>query len=908
MEIGRLTNENEELKKKAHELENISTRAAEYELNLTNKTDECNKLNTQLQAANDQLSLTKQKSEKYDSLLIEVENLKDKAVKEGADKAIMESNTKLQTQNLEYSILIESLRKTNQELSKNLKANVKGDIKGYIDRIEKDNNELTEKVNSYHKMETELDQLRIRMTTMTTKDATVETMKGEMAKLQDENVLLSDKLNKLKDVVNTTKEMRAVIESQKKEIFEIKEKANEAGKLKDESMQYKNTISTLQEQVNRLRDSMAKPNESDANATTQLKAELANINKEKENIEQNLKILQASYTECQDHKQKIESLEEELAQLRTDLTRAEQDRDRLKGKAESTAASKSHINQLRLMLAKAGGNDKAGSTEARDKDAAIAREMNRIIKENSDLTTRLEKSERNNKDTKLFMEKYKENEKKAKDAFARIRELEKANQALQSTKPAINNEQAMKFREEKKELEKQLKLEQAASKLARAEVEKLKLRMESTKDKELLALNEQIKKQESSHKAETQAMEKRHFEELSKKDKDLGRLLSEAKKIQEECDKLKKEKADKEATLANLSKTYQKMEVDLDRYKKASELMVELEKQKTAAEVESKAAKEKSVILEKKYKEEMVKRKKAHNMLEDMKGKIRVFCRVRPMNDKERELGCTSVVAISDEFTVNLETTAGVKQFQFDACFAPDATQESVFEDTKRLIQSAIDGYNVCIFAYGQTSSGKTYTIQGPEGNPGVAPRSFMELFELKNVNNNVIFKFECYMVELYMNHLRDLMYVPGNNGEPPKLEIKEDVKGMISVQNTTIKPFTTLEEVQRYFNIGLQNRQTGKTMMNDTSSRSHLVFVILINSENKQTGQKTFSKLSFVDLAGSERVAKSGATAERLKEGSAINQSLSILGDVIAALSEDSKFIIQQRNLFHIEITSLLC
>jgi hypothetical protein len=145
-------------------------------------------------------------------------------------------------------------------------------------------------------------------------------------------------------------------------------------------------------------------------------------------------------------------------------------------------------------------------------------------------------------------------------------------------------------------------------------------------------------------------------------------------------------------------------------------------------------------------------------------------------------------------------------------------------------------------------------------------------------------------MVELYLDTVTDLLLQKEQRKNPPHLDIKEDIKGTMYVQNATRHPIFTAEDAKKIFDIGLNNRKTFATEMNDNSSRSHLVFSILIECTNKQTSQRTTGKMSFVDLAGSERATKAGTSAERLKEGRAINKSLSALGDVISILSSNSK------------------
>lgn len=274
-----------------------------------------------------------------------------------------------------------------------------------------------------------------------------------------------------------------------------------------------------------------------------------------------------------------------------------------------------------------------------------------------------------------------------------------------------------------------------------------------------------------------------------------------------------------------------------------------------------------------------------------MKGKIRVFARVRPMARYEKEKNCEQAVFQQDDMTVNVKTNRfGTKEFTFNRVFMPEDSQEEVFEDTNRLIQSAIDGFNVCIFAYGQTGSGKTYTMIGEKPEKlGLAPRAFTRVFEILEENKHKFtYEVSVYMLELYCDKLRDLL---GGNSDD-KMEIKKDKAGMVFVQGATIVPVDNAEHLEKVFDQGNSTRKVSKTKMNDASSRSHLVVSLLMKSVNRETGVVSSGKLSLVDLAGSERVAKTGANPQQLKEANSINQSLSALGNVIAGLVEGEKFI----------------
>ena len=291
--------------------------------------------------------------------------------------------------------------------------------------------------------------------------------------------------------------------------------------------------------------------------------------------------------------------------------------------------------------------------------------------------------------------------------------------------------------------------------------------------------------------------------------------------------------------------------------------------------------------LEKLYKEESITRKKLYNQMEDMKGKIRVYCRVRPLLQFEKDRGQEMAVNIPDELTINLNWKDKKREFNFDAVFTGDTTQEKVFADTKHLIQSAVDGYNVCIFAYGQTGSGKTFTIYGNEELPGLTPRGVSELFKiLDRQSGKTSSKVEVSMLELYVDDLQDLL---SEDKKPKsKLEIKKDPKGVVSVPGATVVEVRSVRELMDTIEAGQKRRHVSSTQMNRESSRSHLIISVMIETTNLQTQGVSRGKLSFVDLAGSERVKKSGSAGEQLKEAQAINKSLSALGNVISALATE--------------------
>jgi hypothetical protein len=288
--------------------------------------------------------------------------------------------------------------------------------------------------------------------------------------------------------------------------------------------------------------------------------------------------------------------------------------------------------------------------------------------------------------------------------------------------------------------------------------------------------------------------------------------------------------------------------------------------------------------------------------MEDMKGKIRVYARTRPLSKKEIGEKQSFALTLPDEFTLEhpWRDEKKPRSYTFDTVFGEDTTQEQVFEDTKYLIQSVFDGYNVCIFAYGQTGSGKTHTIMGDGANPGLTPRAIEEVMRIVyqgSKKGKFSVNMEAYMLELYQDTLYDLLLSPDKTSNPPKLDIKKDAKGWVTVQNATVVSVGSKEDIMHVVESGLKVRRTASTKMNVESSRSHLVFSLVIETTDLQTQQVTRGKISFVDLAGSERVKKSGASGDTMKEAQAINKSLSALGDVISALAGEKAGHIPYRN-----------
>ncbi|KAL7157714.1 hypothetical protein ABFS83_02G095700 [Erythranthe nasuta] len=296
------------------------------------------------------------------------------------------------------------------------------------------------------------------------------------------------------------------------------------------------------------------------------------------------------------------------------------------------------------------------------------------------------------------------------------------------------------------------------------------------------------------------------------------------------------------------------------------------------------------------YRKVLEENRKLYNQVQDLKGNIRVYCRVRPFLPGQPS--GLSVVEATDDQTLTIPNPGkygkGKKSFNFNKVFGPSASQEQVFSDTQPLIRSVLDGYNVCIFAYGQTGSGKTYTMTGPkelttEG-LGVNYRALGDLFQISEQRkDSICYEIYVQMIEIYNEQVRDLLVTDGVN---KKLEIRNNSSNGVNVPNANLVPVTSTTEVIHLMTLGHKNRTVGSTAMNDRSSRSHSCLTVHVQGRDLTSGSTLRGCMHLVDLAGSERADKSEAIGDRLKEAQHINRSLSALGDVISSLAQKQSHV----------------
>nr|XP_033948590.1 kinesin-like protein KIF3A isoform X2 [Pseudochaenichthys georgianus] len=285
---------------------------------------------------------------------------------------------------------------------------------------------------------------------------------------------------------------------------------------------------------------------------------------------------------------------------------------------------------------------------------------------------------------------------------------------------------------------------------------------------------------------------------------------------------------------------------------------------------------------------------------------VKVVVRCRPFNQKEKMMNHKQAVLV-DEIRGTIEVNKletphePPKTFTFDTVFGPDSKQLDVYNLTARpIVDSVLEGYNGTIFAYGQTGTGKTFTMEGVRAVPelrGIIPNSFAHVFgHIAKAEGDTRFLVRVSYLEIYNEEVRDLL----GKDQLQRLEVKERPDVGVYIKDLSGYVVNNADDMDRIMTMGHKNRSVGSTNMNEHSSRSHAIFTITIEcSEKGVDGNQhvRMGKLHLVDLAGSERQGKTGATGQRLKEATKINLSLSTLGNVISALVDGKSTHVPYRN-----------
>ena len=288
-----------------------------------------------------------------------------------------------------------------------------------------------------------------------------------------------------------------------------------------------------------------------------------------------------------------------------------------------------------------------------------------------------------------------------------------------------------------------------------------------------------------------------------------------------------------------------------------------------------------------KYKKEERRRRELYNQLMELKGNIRVYCRLKPCSSDETN----ECISLDDDMTMLIKDPNAGKQtlYEFDKCFGEGASQLEIFEEAKGLAISVLDGFYVCIFAYGQTGSGKTYTMEGPPENRGVNFRTVSELFKVTEERlEDYKYELSVSVLEVYNDKIFDLQ----NKRSPVKVTPAPKGERDVTIQPLQTEKVTNTEEVIEFLSKAYAHRKVAGTSMNQHSSRSHCILTVYVKGENIHTGKKLTGKLHLVDLAGSERLKQSEVEGEQLIEATHINKSLTQLGLCINCLANKKDHI----------------
>ncbi|KAG5946315.1 hypothetical protein E4U53_006601 [Claviceps sorghi] len=397
---------------------------------------------------------------------------------------------------------------------------------------------------------------------------------------------------------------------------------------------------------------------------------------------------------------------------------------------------------------------------------------------------------------------------------------------------------------------------------------------------------------------------------LQRKDRELREARFECDGLRDELEREKHLKGSLQTNIAELSASNTTLEAKINSLRSQIEFLESGSKAQSDSFANMEARLQEALAVAEEARQRLIKeeteRRVLFNKYQELKGNIRVMCRVRPLvkDDGSKQAG----ISFPDEKTSAEIVLAGPEErsslgvvsrknypFEFDRVFTPAVQNEEIFGEISQLVQSALDGYNVCIFCYGQTGSGKTYTMSSEDG---MIPRATHMIYDAmtKLKEESWEYTMEGSFVEVYNEELNDLL-TPNDRsaeaGRSKRLEIRHDeVRKQTNIVNCKTVQLNSAASVEAILEEAQKNRSVAATKANERSSRSHSVFILKLVGENAATGERCEGTLNLVDLAGSERLKHSQAEGDRMKETQNINKSLSCLGDVIEALGRGSGHI----------------
>jgi kinesin family protein C1 len=392
--------------------------------------------------------------------------------------------------------------------------------------------------------------------------------------------------------------------------------------------------------------------------------------------------------------------------------------------------------------------------------------------------------------------------------------------------------------------------------------------------------------------------------ELLKKEREVQEMRSHLEALKSDLDREQTIKGALQQQVAEMSTTNMTLEDRMRGLRAKIEFLESDCKQQSDSFASMEARLQEALTVAEEARQKLIKeeteRRVLFNKYQELKGNIRVMCRVRPVLDSSE--GDEAKLMFPDFKTSSQIDVTGPEErsslgaisrkvlpFEFDRVFTPAVHNEEVFGEISQLVQSALDGYNVCIFCYGQTGSGKTFTMSSPDG---MIPRATHMIYETitQLKEKSWTYTMEGSFVEVYNEELHDLL-TPGRETDGrKKLEIRhDDSRKQTAVLNCKSVALDSPDKVETMLRQAQSNRSVAATKANERSSRSHSVFILRLVGENSATNERCEGTLNLVDLAGSERLKHSQAEGDRMKETQNINKSLACLGDVIEALGRGS-------------------
>ncbi|CAJ0551022.1 Ff.00g109520.m01.CDS01 [Fusarium sp. VM40] len=393
---------------------------------------------------------------------------------------------------------------------------------------------------------------------------------------------------------------------------------------------------------------------------------------------------------------------------------------------------------------------------------------------------------------------------------------------------------------------------------------------------------------------------------MQKKDRELQEINSQAEGLRGDLERERALKNSLQTNIAELSAANTTLEAKINSLKSHVEFLESDSKAQSDSFSSMEARLQEALRVAEEAQDKLIKeeteRRVLFNKYQELKGNIRVMCRVRPalgngegeeakMSFPDDKTSAEIVLAGPEEKSSLGQITRKNYPFEFDRVFVPGTQNQEIFGEISQLVQSALDGYNVCIFCYGQTGSGKTHTMSSDDG---MIPRATHMIYDTitKLKEKSWEYTMEGSFVEVYNEELNDLL-TPNDRSSARKLEIRhDDIRKQTSITNCKSVRLDSPTSVEMMLEEAQNNRSVAATKANERSSRSHSIFILKLIGENAATGERCEGTLNLVDLAGSERLKHSQAEGDRMKETQNINKSLSCLGDVIEALGRGSGHI----------------